>query len=52
MEKSTSGYLGVRSSLGRMSTWAAPSGSQLGRGGETLMSPRQMALEEDSRWGS
>ena len=46
MEKSTSGYRSVRSSLGWMSTWAVCSESHLGRGSETLMSLRQMAQEE------
>lgn len=52
MEKSTSGYLSIWSSLGLMSTWAVSSESHLVRGSETLISPRQMALEKDTRQGS
>lgn len=51
MEKSTSGYLSIWSSLGLMSMCAVSSESHLVRKRERN-SLRQMALEKDTRQGS
>lgn len=51
MESSTSGYL-ERLELARPNAHGRCVLRQLGRGSGTLMSPRQMTLEEDARWGT